>query len=254
MLLRRLREGGVTVQSPVKDPDGGDVTRLSDGTLATMLTWIEGRILCKDDLTGELCFALGPLLANMHAALRATPVLAGIRYDAALCQKLAREVDGYLQRGWLPAWAAPALKDALTVIAARLTAQEEAFLPVHSDLSFSNILLTDQGLVPIDFSLYGLGHPMMDMGELFSNIEEAAQRAAVAAGYEAAGGTMDASLADAFFALSILLGVTLHMETWHGEDWFPASLKHWCKTVFVPLASGESMSAEADAFHLVGKQ
>jgi len=110
---------------------------------------------------------------------------------------------------------------------------------VHSDLSLSNMLFTENGIVPIDFSLMGFGHPMMDLGGLYCNINGPENRKAIADGYKAEGGIIDFDLLDACFALNILLSIGLHLEKWLKEDWFPDRLERWCRETFGPLGEGK---------------
>ena len=58
-LLKHLHDKGMTVQLPVQNADGDLVTVLSDGTAATMLKWIEGRMF---DATFVLNILLGIVL------------------------------------------------------------------------------------------------------------------------------------------------------------------------------------------------
>lgn len=62
---------------------------------------------------------------------------------------------------------------------------------LHADLSLSNILVTKSGLAAIDFSLFGLGHPMFDLATLFGSINGLHCRQKIAEGYRDAGGIFD---------------------------------------------------------------
>ena len=59
--LRHLADKGLTVQRPVAE------TALSDGTEATLLTWLYGSSLHKEDMSPELLHQAGAL-ASHHAS------------------------------------------------------------------------------------------------------------------------------------------------------------------------------------------
>ena len=136
------------------------------------------------------------------------------------------------------------LCQAAHVIAERLSHAATTLLPIHCDLSRSNILLTESGPVPIDFSLCGVGHPMHDLGILLGNVSSQAQRNAIADGYKAAGGHIDLPLLDAGYTLGLLECIAFHADVWPKDPWFPARLTRWVKEQLRPLAEGKPLLDE----------
>ena len=240
--LEHLRTCRLQVQTPLRNQAGKLVTVLPDGTPATMLTWLPGRPLERADLTPEMGYVLGNMLGDLHTAsacYRAEHRETFGRYDHALCERLYTLLAGYHEHGSLATPHFTQMSGALRVIGEALRESEAAHILVHSDLSMSNILLTEQGLVPIDFSLLGYSTPMLDFGSLFCFICEEACLEQAIRGYEAVmGKPVDRRLIDCCFALQILLGIALHYELWAGETWFAERLPQWCDEVFGPLIKG----------------
>ena len=247
--LTFLSANGMPVQKPCTDREGRFVTLLSDGTAATLLTWLPGRIPEKDAVDSELCFQMGELTGRLHKLACLSPKIPVLKYDSDLCCRLKRKLEQRKEEGAWDAACARNMGDALDYIAEKLREAENDMILTHSDLSLSNILITDNGLVPIDFSLFGYCHPMMDLSSLFCSLSGLESRRAAAAGYVSAGGNICMGMIDCCFALNILLGILMHCGRWPGEEWFPARLKRWCREVFEPLAGGEALFS--DDFYLL---
>ena len=54
---------------------------------------------------------------------------------------------------------------------------------VHSDLSPSNMIITERGIAPIDFCLCGFGHYYMDLGSLYTHFPKPDKRQRMMEGY-----------------------------------------------------------------------
>ncbi|MBS4220544.1 phosphotransferase [Bacillus sp. FJAT-49711] len=225
--LRHLHANGLYVQLPIKNIDDKLVTVHKDGTVATMLTWLPGRTLNKDDLTDHFGYDLGKMLGRMHRAAEGYYANEVIHYDQKLCQKLISFLSAYYNNGKLDKKYFESMSNALELIGDRLKQAESIFL--HTDLSLSNILITDKGLVPIDFSLFGYSSPMLDFGSVFSFVNEADCRKSIIMGYEEVMGVIvNESEIDYYVAFQILLGIILHYELWVTKDWFIKRLPEWC--------------------------
>jgi len=133
---------------------------------------------------------------------------------------------------------------ATRVIENRLRRASGELIAIHCDLSQSNLLLTDSGLAPIDFSLCGFGHPMHDLGILIGNVSSMAERKAIAEGYTAAGGRIDLPLLDAGYTLGLLEAIDFHADVWPKEAWFAPRLTRWVNEQLCPLAEGNPLLNE----------
>ncbi len=72
---------------------------------------------------------------------------------------------------------------------------------MHADLSPSNILAAKRGLVAIDFSLFGMGHPMFDFANLFGTINGLLCRQKIAEGNQNAGSIIHYEAPDACYRM-----------------------------------------------------
>lgn len=236
--LRRLADAGMKVQRPIAE------TTLSDGTEATLLTWLEGHHITEAEFTGDMQHQIGAMTARLHQLAAAFRHPAMRRYDAAHVARTAADLRSMGERHGLNAAEIAVVCRAAQVIEDRLRRVSGEFVPIHCDLSQSNILLTEDGPVPIDFSLFGLGHPMHDLGILMGNVSTMAQRKAIAEGYASAGGHIGLPLLDAGMTLGLLEALVFHADTWPKEPWFAPRLTRWVNEMLRPLAEGKPLLDE----------
>ncbi|HKM35723.1 MAG TPA: GNAT family N-acetyltransferase [Lachnospiraceae bacterium] len=255
IFLEYLRHCGIQVQTPVPNKNGEMVTLFSSGVAATMLTWIEGHTVEEEGCTPELARQIGEMVARMHQAARAyeaeisnkstktheSGVMSAklLSYDEHLCARLKKKLFQVADHCQFSKEDTDSMAGALDVIALELQKTKKDAILLHSDLSLSNMLVTLTGMVPIDFSLFGYCHPMMDLGGLYCCVNGVEIRRAIADGYRQAGEKIDFHALDCCFALAILLGVITHCESWAGQEWFADRMKHWCGETFGPLAEGK---------------
>ena len=234
--LTHLASRGMTVQMPVANLEGDYVTTLSGGICATLLTWLPGHTPAEEDVAHNIYFRAGAMTARMHKAAVGFPTERLLRYDASMCRRLRAWLDNVCRDRLLTAEHTEVLKAASRVMESRLGG--DGHIVVHADLSSSNILVTDAGLAPIDFSLMGVGHPMMDIGSLYCSVNGMESRQRIAEGYRSEGGVIAFPELDACFALNILLYIVLHLNA--GRD-MTANLDRWRSHTFAPLAEGKRL-------------
>lgn len=245
--LQYLKEQGLIIREPILNLQGEFITTISTGATLTISKWIEGEALDQLELTDTLCYQVGEMIAGLHKCAKGFQIEKAISYDAKHCQYTGERVKDLEVMGL-------ALADSLLMqkvcegVAEILKGKQEEFRLLHADLSLSNILRTSKGLVAIDFSLFGYGHPMLDLALLFGNIS-LVRRQKIAEGYKAAGGKIDYKVLDAYFVLTIVDCILIHYEKWRNEDWFAERLVRWCKESFEPFIKGERLFA--DDFYLI---
>lgn len=237
-LLTHLADHGLPVQRPLAE------TTLSDGTQATLLTWLEGHHITEAEFTVDMQRQIGAMVAQLHQAAAGFHHDALRRYDAAHIAHLADTLLGMGQRHQLNMDEIAMACQAAHIIAERLSQASGEFVAIHCDLSQSNILLTEHGLAPIDFSLCGLGHPLHDLGILLGNTSTQAQRNAMAEGYTAAGGCIHLPLLDAGYTIGLLEALAFHADVWPREVWFAPRLTRWVNEQLRPLAEGKPLLNE----------
>ncbi len=198
-----LARRGFPVPPPVPAADGRLTVPLDDGRIASAIAWVAGRPLGAggQPLPGTLAdqrrrFAeLGGLLAQLHATSDALSLPAGFRrrsWDAAGLLGPAPH--------WGRFWEHPALdsegRGLMQELRRRTAAALRAYAAtgpdtglIHADALRENVLVTDAGLVLIDFDDGGFGFRLYDLAVALSqNVEsphDAALRSALVDGYAA---------------------------------------------------------------------
>lgn len=240
--------GDIPVQTPVKNFEGAVVTELSGGVRATLLTWLPGENLEKEEATPELLFEVGRMTALMHRCFQACPDLPKPphAYDQALLNRMGERLRGFFSRGILDPRHSPAVFAALEAIGLRMAEMDRqggAYGIVHADLSKGNMLLTQGRVAPIDFGLWGAGYFPMDLGGLACTYVQPQEQERLFAGYESVTRQrVDTRYVEPFVSLGVLLYVCSFGESAGGEEWFDPAMDRWCRTHFVPLAQGDGLS------------
>ncbi len=246
--LLYLKEQGMIIREPVENCNGELITKLDNGIAVTVSKWIEGESLDKLELNSEHCCHIGALTAVLHKYAKGFQGFPVIAYDEQQCARIKERVQNLEGCGLNPAYF-KTMQRSCDMVGIVLQKVKNEFLVLHADLSPSNILATKDGLVPIDFSLFGMGHPMFDLANLFATINGLSYRQKIAEGYRAAGGIIHYEALDACFVLSILGSIAIHFEQWSRQNWFENRLKRWCRESFEPFCTGERLFA--DDFYLI---
>ncbi|MDF2845950.1 MAG: hypothetical protein K0R00_4376 [Herbinix sp.] len=235
--IEHLKERGMNVQSPIRNVENNLVTVLKDGTPATMLTWLPGRIVNKNDLTENFGCELGVMIGKMHAAAKGYQADSFLNYNQDMCRNLIELISSYSENEKIDKKYYRTMSATLELIGDKLKQSESEHILIHSDLSLSNILITEDGLVPIDFSLLGYSNPLLDFGSVYSFVtDEKCKMSTIKAYEEFRGYKVNRREIDYYFALQILLGIVLHHDLWRNEEWFAKRLPEWCNEIFRSLA------------------
>ncbi len=234
--LLHLKRQGLYVQTPVRNRNDEFITLLQDGTAATMLTWIPGRTLEKEDLNETTGYQLGVMLSKMHKAAQGFTSQDTYCYDKTVCDRLCKMFEEEPRNEAIESRFYEVVIQTLKCIGLKLKEAEPDFLCLHSDLSLSNVLLTDRGLVPIDFSLFGYSSPLLDFGSFYCFTQDEQIKDSMVKGYEEDRGvSLNKDEIRLYFAFQILLGIGLHYKFWYREEWFCKRLTEWCRETFIPV-------------------
>ena len=173
-------ETTVPVQIPYRSLDGkmivvGEHVGVPKPYPVTILSWLDGEILIQDRRLPHHFYKLGQLVAKLHHHIQnwtppfklnrpvydSTGVLGpdsvfgdnGVTY-----KQLPEEVQGHLQT----------LHEQLQEVEQRLGKSPDQFGLIHSDLSFGNVLFTDDAVLPIDFDDCGFGYYLYDLAVILA--------------------------------------------------------------------------------------
>jgi Ser/Thr protein kinase RdoA (MazF antagonist) len=232
----------IPVQQPVKTLTGDLVARLSDGTLASLLCWMDGISLDTAKHTEQMHISAGQTLAKLRSAEEVTPsinIFPRFSYDQKLVERLAARAEQGTE--YLPAEAINSVIRALKSVASVMNEMDEneAVLIAHSDPGLGNMIWINGRVGLIDWSLSGYAHSYMDIGGFMGATSDKEEQRLLLKGWESIRGKANRRYIDAYFSLSVLLFVCCqHTRAKEWADWFPSALDRWQTTIFEPFSSG----------------
>ena len=149
-LLDILCQNSMGTQRPVKNRQGQFVTKIGD-TCATLLEWVSGTCIEKQNLKEETAFQIGSMVAKMHQCFVEYKGVKRYSYGTDLVERMQYVYDTVLLSGETD-------KDLLKIIGQMLDKIMEVLeqsgaemVLVHNDLGESNLLLQENSVVPIAF-------------------------------------------------------------------------------------------------------
>jgi len=92
--------------------------------------------------------------------------------------------------------------------------------------------VSDNGLIPIDFSLFGFGCYAQEAGMLQSNYQDEESCRLVLQGLTESGEKIGEKDAELFLSLSVLLFICSQHGRYFSESWFSEAMERWCNTLF----------------------
>ena len=242
IISRFAEQTDIPVQKPVKTLSGDVVARLPDGTLATLLSWMEGIPFNEGERTEQMLFSAGQTLAKLRSAAETNDSLSAFprfSYDQKLLERLAIKAEQGTE--YLSTESIRSIIRALKTVSGIMNEMDgsEAILIAHADPGLGNMIWTSGRTGLIDWSLVGYAHSYMDLGGLMGATSDREEQKVLLKGWESIRGKADRRYLDAYFSLSVLLFVCCqHTRAKEWSDWFPAALKRWQETIFDPLSSG----------------
>ncbi len=233
-LLIHMEQNGLDgLQKPVLNLVGESVTQLKNAVPAMLLSWVDGRPLTKEEGT-KYAGEIGRLACKIH---RAAIGFRGERprYDDKLSDRMIEEIRRAVSEDHIAEDEGRICireLEAIKAVQKRLEAQTAPSV-IHADLGLDNILITDKGLIPIDFSLSGYASLAQEAGMLLSNYQDKESISALLKGFAESGETVSAADAQVFLSYSVLLFVCAQHDRFFREEWFGAAMYRWCTTLFV---------------------
>lgn len=237
------------IQEPICNKDNKLVTILLNGLPVTVLRWLDGETVASQDMTEDMAFNIGEMLAEMHEVFKRVDgdidiekvdnlMLHRYYYNQGIIDDLKAMFKTVQSKGHITANQKLVIDKTLETISSIM--KELSQIPfsagiIHADVATSN-LIYDKLISPIDFSLCGYGYYMMDVGGAISNFKEILMRQAVVKGYEKRSKMeLDIRAIEAFFVSGVLLFIGTQHEHIHKEEWFEGNMKRWEETLFIPL-------------------
>ena len=233
LLAHMARNGFEGLQRPVPNPAGEYVVKLKNGAPAMMLTWVDGRPIAKEE-GAKYAREIGRLACRIHRAARGF-VGERIHYDRRLGDRMIGEIRRAASLNHIAQDAGRICIRELEAVKAVQMRLEALAAPsvIHADLGFDNILVTDGGLIPIDFSSSGYAPLAQEAGMLMSNYQDDDSVRALLTGFGDSGERVDTSDAEVFLSYSVLLFICAQHDRCFHDAWFEPAMRRWCETLFV---------------------
>lgn len=193
--LSRLKsDTPLTLAEPVVNLGGELVTKLSIGgealTLCTLMTWVEGRIPpTVDAMTPGQLSDMGSLMARLHVHARRLDLPEAFKrptYDETPFRGRLEVLIKALKRAAPNHADLPRFRTRADHVISRFTELErtpEGFGLIHADFHSGNYLLSNDGVLIIDFDRCGFGFYLFDLALALMELGEE-QRVSFVKGYE----------------------------------------------------------------------
>ncbi|OOM79413.1 phosphotransferase [Clostridium sp. BL-8] len=236
-------------QIPVKNKYGDFITKLSDGTLVTMLTWINGKTIDEIELTDKILFELGKMVGKFHKLSKIwveNEKMDRYCYDRKLLKKISFKLVRGIKLKFISNEQFRIIKDAIGRIYEvmdELELRKYSKGIVHCDLAKSNLIVNENGhVIPIDFGLSGISYYYMDLGSLFSHFNKPNQQKWIVNGYKSViNETIEIKYIEAFMVFQIIFFISTHIEDAKEYKWFNTAINKWSRDYFIPFAKKEKI-------------
>ncbi|MGZ9583322.1 phosphotransferase enzyme family protein [Paenibacillus marinisediminis] len=251
MLQDMADQTNLIVQTPIRNCDGEYITKLQyrdKEVCCSLLTWIEGEILNKDDVSDDILVRkIGAKIAELHRFFqsyhRVKPETRP-HYDTesniVMLHKIHRGVELVL----FPPSDYAIVEKTMHAINAQLEAlgrSEEQWGIIHADLAKNNILLTPTGDISfIDYGFFGYGYYAMDVA-MGASMVPADKRDALLEGYYGQRQLSDADLTvvEGLILVSIFGYYAFQMENEDVHPWMRERMPQLCAKRCMPFLLGE---------------
>jgi len=226
-------------QKVIRNKSGEPITALSDGSLVTSLEWVKGKTLENVEITNELAFRIGMMIGSVHTSMRKVKIKNRYIYGAEMIDKLLEEARYAIAAKHYDKEQGSIIMDTLLKIKMKMDNDKNRFSFVHADLGKSNLLLCNEAIVPIDFSLSGYCLPEMDLASIFSHINNDKLNEEILHGYESyCSIEVDEKAIQACLSLQVLLFIICQHEKIYNQPWIEESMGRWCNEIFLPYLQG----------------
>jgi len=255
MLLEELSETkDILVQTPVRNTSGKWVTQVkAEGKVihSTLLEWIEGRDIQKDEVISEEYIThLAKQVRNLHQFGKSTemsksqfrPTYSGIADNEAMLKQLEVGVslDVFSADDFI------IIKKFFELHNTRLQTYPKTANTwgiIHADINKGNLLLTEHGIAIIDFCLFGYGYYLYDVAGCVLSFKSE-DRDHFIAEYIGKSSTlveMDTQLLEGFMMLCIFGFYAFHMENEEKHTWMRDRMPILCKKYCLPYIDHQSI-------------
>jgi len=226
----------LVVQKPVKNKGNQYLTRLKNGTIATVLSWINGDTLYRKELSVPAVYKIGQMIAMLHRSTRVLPRMNRLVYDETIADMLLSETQVAKNIKHIDVCICEKFLTLINETKKVLLRQKEDFIIIHADLSKSNMVDNGITISPIDFSMSGYGSPELEIGGLYFDIDDNKSRLALLSGYESvAGSILNKEYINMYEAYSVIWYILIHHKQWGTDEKFQRKIERLTANTLDPL-------------------
>ena len=236
-------------QKVIKNLANQSVSELEHGILVTVLEWIDGTTLDNIDISEETAFKVGVMIAALHNSMIGVQLPNRYQYNNMLITEMLSEVRVALEKGHFTDKQAEIVNKTLLFIRGYIQQNESSQILTHSDLSKSNLVFSNDRIIPIDLSLAGYALPEMDIASAYCHFNNQSHQNAIFEGYISTSKLEPNHLGiKVFMCLQILLFVICQHDKVFSESWFSGKTDEWCEQYFKPLITGDNVPYETGLY------
>lgn len=242
----------IVVQKPVKNKNGLFVSKILDEDkriYATVLTWIKGITLSKEDANySKQAYLTGVLTAKLHnfsSNWVEGRELKRNRYDKEKLKSVIKQIEKGVSLNLIKDDEFKIIEKGGEKIISFMEELDTRLFDskgvVHADLHKSNLIVHDEIITPIDFCLCGYGYFYMDLGGILADFSPLSIRKEVLRGYGSIRDIpeLDIKYIEGFFIMSIFLFMATQLYNPETKEWYLRRTKAICDDYIKPLLSDE---------------
>ena len=232
------------IQRPVRNREGQLVTK-KDGICGTLLEWAPGECVNKQTMNVKQAYKIGAMVAEIHNAAKLTGNIRRYSYGTDMVERVQKVCDTILQKAGAEPQIFANIQKVLDKVKELLRARGSEFVMIHNDLGESNLLCSDGGIIPIDFSLSGVCIREMDLASLFLHFEEKEIKDAILQGYNSKTDCpANVEQIDICLGYQLLIFILSQYEMISNQGWFTEALHYWDEEVFQKILRGERIEGK----------
>lgn len=233
----------IGTQEMIPNKDGEFVTALEDGSLVTVLRWIYGETLENVLLEEGLLKTIGYTIAEIHNTVYPAIFPNRYQYDLKMLSTLNVELDTAYQMNHFREEQYKILSESIDMIRKYWGNPSKPRVLVHNDLGKSNLIYENGRVIPIDFSLCGMGIPELDLASLYCYFDNPFMKEKILSGYlKHTQFDIEIRGIDICVGFEIILFLMTAHEHIYKEQWLHYMVDEWCRQIFLPIIDGRAIS------------
>lgn len=242
----------LAVQRPVKNKNGLFVSEVRDNDrtiYATVLTWIKGEIISREDADfGKQAYLTGIMTAKLHdfsSKWVDGRELKRHSYGKEKMKSVIKQIEEGVSLNLIKNEEFKVIEQGGEKIISLMEELDKRSFDrkgiIHADLHKSNLIVHNETITPIDFCLCGHGYFYMDLGGILADFSPLKIRKEVLRGYRSIRAIKDTDIKyiEGFFIMSILLFMATHLHNPNEKEWYLRRTKAICKDYIKPLLNDE---------------